>query len=461
MANTNFEDIKLSLNDNSNHIYYLNEKCLYKCNGSHKVKYYRCIEKNCNCRGKLSSGSFIRTNSVSHNHHDHEKKSILEKTYYQLKSKVLVDKRPVHEVHSTFLRSIDVGLLGAFSWKKVRHTLLRIRRQVMPECKNLAHMVQLLETNNEVKEVYANFYGSFFYQGTIQDTFLVFANLLLMKELPIRFDMMVDATFKVCPFQVYQLLIILGEIGGSPRPVAYVMMTSCKEDDYAAVFKFIKEGLLSRDGIKRHPDNILCDFEMAMRNALQHTWPNSSINGCFFHFVKALKTKAETLFKNSEVKSSGKNSYKFIVRMYTRLALLPLARIPNAINNLEKYIVDETDLEKDFKIFQSYFRDTWFGRYSINDWCVSNLKRRTNNCLEGYNNFVKQVIPLNPSPFIFLEGLQNLTYDATSTFFYDKSCGYPLKLDRSKLSTPLKEALEELSQNKINDIDFLIRLANV
>ena len=50
-----------------------------------------------------------------------------------------------------------------------------------------------------------------------------------------------------------------------------------------------------RDKYNFHPEKITFDFQRANINAIEQMYPKSTIVTCFFHFVKALWTKASKL----------------------------------------------------------------------------------------------------------------------------------------------------------------------
>jgi len=41
-------------------------------------------------------------------------------------------------------------------------------------------------------------------------------------------------------------------------------------------------------GLSIKPEFVMCDFELALRNAIQECFPSSKIAGCYFHYSKAL-----------------------------------------------------------------------------------------------------------------------------------------------------------------------------
>ena len=99
-------------------------------------------------------------------------------------------------------------------------------------------------------------------------------------------------------------------------------------------------------------------------------------------------------------------------------------------------------------------------RYTIDDWCVSGQNVRTNNSLEAYNKAVKQVIPLKPTCWQFLEGLLDLAYDASAKYMSDKRRNWPILQDRSNLTEALENNLRELEQGLIDEFGFLKKMSS-
>ena len=54
----------------------------------------------------------------------------------------------------------------------------------------------------------------------------------------------------------------MGEIASKPRPISFIIMTNKKF--YEKIFRFLKEGVFSQDGIERCPILAMTDYEKAM-----------------------------------------------------------------------------------------------------------------------------------------------------------------------------------------------------
>jgi hypothetical protein len=152
------------------------------------------------------------------------------------------------------------------------------------------------------------------------------------------------------------------------------------------------------------------------------------------------------------LKITGSAIHHKVLVMFMRLSLLPICSVGSGFDGLIGFI-EQNNLRDDFGEFIEYFENTWFNRYPVNTWCVSERYRRSNNHLEGYNCQVKRIIPEKPTPWAFLRSLLDLAYDAS--FISDRRNNILEFTDRSKLTAPLLK----LQENSIDELGFLETLA--
>jgi len=60
------------------------------------------------------------------------------------------------------------------------------------------------------------------------------------------------------------------------------------------VFQCLKQIAFSLEVIL-NPTLIMCDFEIAKRNAIKQVFPSVALAGCYFHFTKCLWNKISKL----------------------------------------------------------------------------------------------------------------------------------------------------------------------
>lgn len=444
---------------NKTNIYVEEEEIIYKKDKETKngTSYYRCSEKGCLCRGKVINGTFKSTNDMVHLHRLHSMDAMFKVKLNELKQQVMCQTKPIREIYRLFLREMSFDMAGKFSWNIIRNGLQKIRRQQMPPCTDLKSLIELLENNEFVKLNYGKIRSSNFYQGTLNNNIMVFANLEIIEKLPQEISIYVDATFKVCPFNTKQLLLVLTEAAGAPRPIIFGLMTGKEQKMYEAFFHFIKHAIFVQGNKNRIPSSIMVDFEKGLRNAAKKIFPNIKLQGCNFHHVQALRRRAKKT-EGLSTKIMYKSQHHFI--LFMRISLLPIRRINNGFIQLINYIATMPDIEVDFQEFIEYYETTWFERYKKQDWCVSNAFRRTNNNIEGINSYIKKLIPRHPSPYIFLDRLLDLSYETSSSFSSASNTGFKPK-DRSKLTKTLNIPLQKLNNNEISELDFLKILARI
>ncbi|KAG5666705.1 hypothetical protein PVAND_014720 [Polypedilum vanderplanki] len=380
-------------------------------------------------------------------------KAEYEIAFLDLRNTVRTDHRPIRVLHQRTLRKISLEASSMMPFKKIRKTLQRLRHEEMPVCQDMNEFISMLENNNDVFNTYGKLHNEDFYQGAINNM-PIFANMILINEIKGEFMIFVDATFGITPFRQHQLLVILAELQGKPRPIIYAIMNSRSQSDYQALFDQIRYGVFSQGNVSRVPTVAMVDFEQAIRKALVNVWPLINVRGCYFHYSQAIRRKALNFTELSR-KITRSSEHKTILNLFKQLSLLPINRVQVAYNTLLDYIQSKPLVAKDFESFIDYFNKTWFKRYSLEDWNVSDLFYRTNNHTEGHNNFLKQTIKQNPPPFTFLKSLLDLAYDASSDFLNDKSMNIQTSKDRSLISERLKKALESLNNGKNNEIKFL------
>lgn len=268
--------------------------------------------------------------------------------------------------------------------------------------------------------------------------------------------MFCDGTFNVAPFHAPQLLIILGEINGKPRPIIYTVMTNRLRSTYAELFEFLRDAVFfDKNDENLTPRTFMSDFERAARTAAEDTWPGIDLVGCNFHFCQALQRKASTL----KELSTTNGVHRTAIIMFMRLSLLPADRVNEGLAVLGKWL-KEKGAASAFINFQVYFNRVWMKHYPPSSWCVSSRPRRTNCNIEGYNNFVKQRMRRNPTPWTFLEALHDLAHDASSKFVNDRNSGKK-QIDRSCLTEPLQTNLAKLKCGEINVLQFLLNMAAI
>jgi hypothetical protein len=225
-------------------IYCQQEDGIYKSDIHHQgTTNFHCIHQQCKSRGKIKDNVFFRTNQETHQHdHSYSTQAEFELAMSKFKQLASTETKPLREIHSEITETLVLEATGLFDWRHTRHTAQMIRRRFMPSCKNLYELVDFLESNDFVQQKFGKFRETQFYQGTVNRSFLVFSNLIMVKQISSEFRLSMDSTFKITPFHAMQLLIFMAEIKGKPRTFAYIIMTRRKTTDYVGVLEHIRDG---------------------------------------------------------------------------------------------------------------------------------------------------------------------------------------------------------------------------
>ena len=149
--------------------------------------------------------------------------------------------------------------------------------------------------------------------------------------------------------------------------------------------------------------SVISDFELSIIKSVDEML-GVDIEGCFFHFSKALKTKVD----KSHFKSRYENDQLFqnFIKECGALAHCPLEDIEKGLDHIEnKFIFDDDEAYEFKEKFLKYIREYWiFGCYPPTVWnCWGRSDDLTNNNQEGYNSRTNRTLrQIHPSPGILL-----------------------------------------------------------
>jgi len=199
----------------------------------------------------------------------------------------------------------------------------------------------------------------------------------------------IDATFKISPRFVYQVLVI-----GVKKQAffigALVLMTGRSEALYKKAFDEIKNCVGS-------PRTIMCDHEVASRSSLRQIF-NSIVNGCFYHFANSIIKKVRSLSLASAY--SNDNFFRDFVLKCIALALLPQNLILNSFNAFRNNRIFLSN--QNYEAFRTYFEHYWLETQTPHNFCVFHCQNRTNNGMESLNRILGRVLGSRSNLFAFI-----------------------------------------------------------
>lgn len=213
---------------------------------------------------------------------------------------------------------------------------------------------------------------------------------------------LMDGTFKSAPKHYDQLYSIHGlSDEGHLHGLVYSCLADRTTEAYCDMFAAIKRRMATL-GLEWNPETIVVDFEPAMLNALRVHFPNSNVQGCYFHHTQAIWRHVQQLGLTTVYRDVP--AVKKHVRKLMALAFLPVVAVRPAFYQLkDDPIVEEHGLEELF----AYFERTWLGTFKPILWNVHDKSLRTNNRLEGWHHrFNRYLGKHHPGVFEFILALK-------------------------------------------------------
>lgn len=165
------------------------------------------------------------------------------------------------------------------------------------------------------------------------------------------------------PRGYYQIINIAGYYPelNTIIPIFMIPTTGKSVYLYNTIFEDVKKIIINNNiNIEDISNKIIIDFEKSLQKSIKTNFPNSVIDGCYFHFVKLLWDKAKKLglCKKEELKNT-----KILLFV---LKIIPFLKVDDKVEVFEK--IEELFSNKDngYGKMVAYFRKNWLNNKSIN-----------------------------------------------------------------------------------------------
>lgn len=122
---------------------------------------------------------------------------------------------------------------------------------------------------------------------------------------------------------------------------------------YLAVFKFIENHVFNLE-----PAEIITDFEIGLRKAINEQYPNATLRGCWYHYCSAISRKIAKKRQLTAIISQNPEA-TLIRKQIMNLPLLPKDKFYKGYQYIEQTAIHQ-DVYDDFKGFFKYFQNYWF-----------------------------------------------------------------------------------------------------
>ena len=159
---------------------------------------------------------------------------------------------------------------------------------------------------------------------------------------------------------------------------------------YRQIIQKLKNAVRFVTGHALKPKRVVCDFEIAIKSAIETELPRTKVCGCLFHFRQSLYRKLNELGLSGASKQDG--DFQATIAKVMSIGFLSLHHVRN---NFNLWATSQSFLRlarqyPDLNQFVAYVYNTYIiGRFPPAMWNVYMRRAgtRTNNNVEGNRNF--------------------------------------------------------------------------
>ncbi|KRZ75251.1 hypothetical protein T10_2211 [Trichinella papuae] len=251
---------------------------------NHNDKYWMCAERSRGCRGTLSTNpdatEVIRTSEHAENCRVDAQAFYHQQQLQELKRLAAEDLRPVTEIYDELASNASTSSDTAAyfpTWDQTRHIMYNSRARIFPRLLATRQELQLIAEQTTTKSGV-----QFLMYHSPTNDILIFATEAGVRLLAESNCWCRAGTFKIVP-SWYQQLFTLHVI----HPSVYRLTVRKELPTYSRIFEVL-HSKAERLGVQLDPAKFVCDFETAWIPAIQGNFPNTRVQGRFFHFCQAV-----------------------------------------------------------------------------------------------------------------------------------------------------------------------------
>lgn len=215
-----------------------------------------------------------------------------------------------------------------------------------------------------------------------------------------------DGTFKMSPQSFCQIFIVHCSLFDKFLPLIYILLPDKMESTYVTMIEILLNifGQISLN-------NLVIDFEKAIRNAFLKTIPSISITHCMFHFGQIIWRKIQNLNLVNLYKNNL--NIRFFTKSMMALSFLPCHRIKDAFYKLKNQIMNNKDFNSLYDLIY-YFEHNYINInnvfWSCHESVIQKIPLTTNIC-EGWNRALNSSFTSShPSLITFIIQIRNHSF---------------------------------------------------
>ncbi|XP_066590638.1 uncharacterized protein [Prorops nasuta] len=176
-------------------------------------------------------------------------------------------------------------------------------------------------------------------------------------------------------------------------PFIWALTENKTQSLYDKLFEFIK--LKVAKSLK--PTIIVCDFEKGLQNSLKATFPEG---------VRKRGKRLHIFRKFKDFNTVKKSKITLYMQKLYNIPLMPANFINLSFNILAKEIEDDNEIAADLRPLLNYMRKYWIRKINPQVLSAYNSKGRTNNVIERYHRYLKEVMGRHPPFCRFISRMQ-------------------------------------------------------
>ena len=362
-----------------------------------------------NCKAKIKvKGHDVLGRVNSHTHAPDINRPEKLKVQQEIKTKAVTTEATPQQIITQAVEGMTDG--ASTQLPAIQHIRRNIRRQ--KQSVSAPHPLPSNPADIIIPEEYkVTSHGEKFLlydSGMNNQRMLIFSTTRNMRLLENSTAWFGDGTFKTVPDLFYQLYSIHVLTSHRVIPCVYALMPNKQQSTYEELFR---ELLVINPTL--HPIDFLIDYEQAARRAIEETFPDATVKGCFYHLSQNVYRKVQ--IEGLQQLYQTDHDFSLKIRMIPALAFVPQHDVINAFEILQEHLPSEADPIID------YFEDVYVGRvrrnrrgspsfpismWNMYDRVLEDLPR-TNNSLEGWHNRLQSNISAcHPNIWKFLQVLK-------------------------------------------------------
>lgn len=192
-----------------------------------------------------------------------------------------------------------------------------------------------------------------------------------------------DGTFDTCPFPFGQIYTVVANFHKSRRnyPVALCLLANKSTQSYEEVWSCLSGYCLE------NVDSVRVDYENSDIVAIRSVLPETTIEGCWFHFRSALWRNLSCRFHLAPLYNSN-ISFQNYIKSLASLAYVPVPKVCSFFEELQDFgKTFSAGLPSELELFDQYFEATYIGVR----WGSQGKRRSPKYPLEIWNQYERAI----------------------------------------------------------------------